>query len=1018
MARASAQQIYSLISNHSLTEEQASIVESASLTNPSLVVAGAGSGKTELMMVRVMFLVANGFAKPDEILGLTFTRKAASELRARVLQGLIRLRESEYWNKDLGDDFAPPKITTYNSFGNDIFRLHALEIGFESDSKLLTESLAITSVKELIELSDNPLLDQYEGSLNSLAEKVLRAQSQLTDHLVSSEQVVEYLADFASTLGSLPKNEKGEDGLYSYTVETLQKAQTARLIFELAGEFQSYKQERNLFDYSDQVALSLRVSEFDREIIPFKFVMLDEYQDTSEIQTKLLSRLFANQPVMAVGDPNQSIYGWRGASSSNLSDFFADFGDGESFTLSVSWRSGEPILRAANQIASQIDNENIQPIQLTAGKDVVSRVEAEVFASDSQECEAVIDWIAKAHTEESKQAILFRTKDAMRRYSIRLSELGIPHEISGLSSLLEQPEVADLISILRLLARPESSVDFLRIITGPRFRLGSADLVLLSQARQAISRIRKLPRNRSLTLLELVDQLDLSSVRKQLMVSEAALERLQEFSQLIRSLRRASSLSLTELAWRIVEEFEIDIELYAHSEQANPLANLHSFIGRISEFESTTDRSNLASLIAWLDYALVNESFELPKTGAKRGVVQLMSVHAAKGLEWDRVALPQLSIKNFPTDAKDLAGWLAGGILPQQFRLDHESIPILRWQGISSQREFAKRLEDYGTELKQHHQMQERRLAYVAITRAASDLLMTASHFQEKRKEPLTISPFLEELMPDLVSVRSIADQPATKPEAKKTITTWPSDPLGTKRVAWQQAASAALAAQPEELSEEIALLLRERQLRKQLQLPALPLRLSASAVVKLLTNPEEFAQLLKRPTPNLFSQQAQLGTNFHANLEKAFLAGSELDFSHWSEDEKELGVSFEQSRFAKLTPLLVEQAIEFSFAGSEIVCKLDAVYQFGEEFQVVDWKSGKIPQGDEIKDKAIQLALYRIALSRHLGVGVERISASFFYAASGEELKPSLPSEAELAEKLRSFRTTHLSRSATELAQ
>lgn len=212
MAKVSAQQIYSLFSKNKLTQEQSKIVEQASLTSPSLVVAGAGSGKTELMMVRVLFLVANGFAKPEEILGLTFTRKAANELRVRVQQGLVRLRESEFWNKELPDDFAGPKITTYNSFGNEIFRMHALEIGFEADSKLLTESLAIASVKELIEQSTNPLLLEYEGSLNSLAEKVLKVQSQLTDHQAPASEVVSYLSEFAKTLENLPKTEKGESG--------------------------------------------------------------------------------------------------------------------------------------------------------------------------------------------------------------------------------------------------------------------------------------------------------------------------------------------------------------------------------------------------------------------------------------------------------------------------------------------------------------------------------------------------------------------------------------------------------------------------------------------------------------------------------------------------------------------------------------------------------------------------------------------------------------------------------------
>jgi DNA helicase-2/ATP-dependent DNA helicase PcrA len=179
---------------------------------------------------------------------------------------------------------------------------------------------------------------------------------------------------------------------------------------------------------------------------------------------------------------------------------------------------------------------------------------------------------------------------------------------------------------------------------------------------------------------------------------------------------------------------------------------------------------------------------------------------------------------------------------------------------------------------------------------------------------------------------------------------------------------------------------------------------------VKLLTQPELFAAQLSRPLPSLYSKSAQLGTSFHANLEQALLSGSELDFSSWSEEEVKLGKSFAGSRFAELTPHLVEQSIEFSVAGSVIVCKLDAVYQSGDEYQVVDWKSGKLPTEEEIPNKAIQLALYRIALSRHLAIPIERISASFFYAESGQEVKPVLPSENEITKRLLELRTARQS--------
>lgn len=1011
MARYSAQEVFSIYSTNQLTQEQIAIVETAALDAPSLVIAGAGSGKTELMMVRAMFLVANGYARPDQILGLTFTKKAANELRGRINLGLVKLRDSALWPAELGDDFAPAKISTYNSFGNEIFRSHALQIGFESDSTLLTEALAVSLVKEMIESSSNELLAEYEENLDNLAKKVLQATSQLTDHQADSKEVSQYFLDFSNHLKHLPKNDSGKTGLFTYTEDFLDKASQARLIFELAGEFQKFKQDRNLFDYSDQVALSLRVEHFDSELIPFRFVMLDEYQDTSEVQVKLLSKLFGQKSVMAVGDPNQSIYAWRGASIRNLRNFFEDFGSGQSFTLSASWRSGEAILAAANHTAKNIDNGNLAPLTLSAGKKIDSKVFARSFPDGVGESEGVAKWIAQRIAPDKTAAILFRTKDSMRIYADQLEKLGLSYEITGLSGLLDQPEVIDLMAILRMLAKPESSVDFLRIITGPKFRLAASDIAELGQTRRKLSRIWKLPNNRPLTLLETVDKLQLPSVKEHISLSALSAQRLEEFASVVRGLRAQSSLSLTELAWRVVEDFEIDIELYAHSDLEDPLSSLRSFISRISEFETSSERPNLLSLISWLDYAIKSENFELPKTGAKKGVVQLMTIHAAKGLEWDFVAVPQLSEGIFPGGVRaEQRGWLAGGILPGEFRLDRQAIPVLSWQGSTTQYEFNQRVENFKELHKKHTRVQERRLAYVAFTRAAKELYVSSSHYYDRFEKAVEYSEYFTELVDGLAEVIELAEKPSTKPTYGVQRRSWPSDPLSNTRAAWEQAANQVASCEPEELSAEILLLLKEQNMRSFPPKPKLPLRLSASAIVRLLTDPSEFARALARPMPAVYSDVAELGTLFHANLEQAFLSGSELDYSNWSEEEKKLGVNFENSRFAALSPFLVEESIEFALGGSIVVCKLDAVYLIDGEYQVVDWKSGKMPAGKELSDKAIQLSLYRIALSRKLGVPLERIRASFFYAASGEELEPQLIGEASLAQKLELLRKAHQS--------
>ena len=150
MPKYSAHEIFSVVSKFQLTPEQEAAISNTDTSAPSLVIAGAGSGKTELMAVRTLFLVANQLATPSEILGLTFTRKAATELAVRVQQGLVKLRESSYWPEGLDQDFEPAKITTYNSFGNEIFRSLSLQVGYDADAVLITEAGAISLAREIV----------------------------------------------------------------------------------------------------------------------------------------------------------------------------------------------------------------------------------------------------------------------------------------------------------------------------------------------------------------------------------------------------------------------------------------------------------------------------------------------------------------------------------------------------------------------------------------------------------------------------------------------------------------------------------------------------------------------------------------------------------------------------------------------------------------------------------------------------------------------------------------------------
>lgn len=1009
MARYSADEIFTLVSGNSLTKEQRTIVEGSSLSEPTLVIAGAGSGKTELMMVRILYLVANSAVRPEQVLGLTFTKKAAAELSSRVQQGLVKLRESSLWPSDIEEDFLPPKIVTYNSFGNEIFRSLALEIGFESDAKLLTDAASTALAKELLDgasLGEYPTLESWELTSGSLIAAVLKASSLMTDHRAEPQPIFDYLESFSNHLAAIPKNEK-QQGRFSYTQGFMDAAARNKLIFELAHRYRDLKRERNLVDFSDQVGLALRALERTEIDLDYRFVMLDEYQDTSNIQTALLARLFRKRPVMAVGDPNQAIYGWRGASSENLTNFHDDFGGSETFTLSTSWRSGEKILRAANQISRGIPESGITPISLRSGQGHESSIDFGVFQDELAEAEAVGKFLAGEINSETSCAILFRTRASMRSYSKKLNELGITHEVTGLSGLIEEPEIVDLIAILRVLVQPEAGAELMRIAAGPKFRVSPADLVALSESARRISSARsEVDAARPVTIVELVDEIDKPSNRGKLGLSAEGEKRISQLGQLLSNLRRQLALSPSEIAQLAIREFELDIELFAHSDAENPLSNLQTFLSRVIEFESMVETPSLAAFVSWLDVARNQERFEVPRSGSKKGVVQLMTIHAAKGLEWDVVVLPQFTEGTFPTGAKGLGGELEAGELPTELREDRNSLPHMDYRKASTQQEYKRLNDGYREQNRERQLIEERRLCYVGVTRAARKLFLTASYFSRSAAKPKELSRFLLELVENSSDFAELPT-PEDRPEFPANESSWPFDPLGNRRDGWEAAAKDVRAAAPASIEQvtELALLMEERERRGEI-LAQLPIRLSASSIVQLLADPQGFAARLVRPLPSEYSESQAIGTNFHASLESAFLAGSELDFAAWEESEQKLGINFMASRYAKLTPELVETPIEFSMGGTVVVCKLDAVYRIENTWQIVDWKSGKPPSSKkEISHRAVQLALYRIGLCRHLKIPIEQVQASFFFAATGEELTPDLPSEEEIAKRLREFR-------------
>ena len=258
----SAGEIFKVIKDFELAPEKIQAIENAPLDSPSLVVAGAGSGKTELLAVRVLWLVANGFARPEQILGLTFTKKAATELSKRIFESLIRLRESSYWPEDLEFEFIAPTISTYNAFSNQIFRENSLALGYESESTLLSEASAFQLAREVCVRYGSSVsgsLSDLELNLDNLVQKVLELSQAMSDNGSSAEAIRELIQQTANQIGTLPKKAGQEvDSRFGYIEDMVEALKPTPLIAELAELFQSEKKKRSFVDYSDQVALAYR----------------------------------------------------------------------------------------------------------------------------------------------------------------------------------------------------------------------------------------------------------------------------------------------------------------------------------------------------------------------------------------------------------------------------------------------------------------------------------------------------------------------------------------------------------------------------------------------------------------------------------------------------------------------------------------------------------------------------------------------------------------------------------------
>ncbi|RIX31413.1 ATP-dependent helicase [Amnibacterium setariae] len=1012
------------------TPQQRAIIEAP--LGPALVVAGAGSGKTETMAMRVLWLLANRRVQASEILGLTFTRKAASELAERVRDRLRMLAAAGL--ADGYDPFDPPVVSTYNAFANGLYRDHAVRIGRDADGVVLGEASAWQLARRTVVESTDPGLGELDLGVDRITQLVLDLANGLGEHAADPAGVAAMADEYRAAVEALPYG--GRSAYQGDVDEALVPARTLPVLLRLAEAYRAAKRAIGAVQYSDQVSLALDITAAAPDVVQairarHRVVLLDEYQDTSVVQTRLLSRLFAGGAVMAVGDPHQSIYGWRGASAANLDDFARDFGAGAEVpvhALSTSWRNGTRILAAANAIAAPLSAAARVPVgrldpSPTASEHEVDAVFPETLA---EEADAVAAWFRTALDEAARPpsaALLVRARRTLPEFLAAFRRAGVPYHVLGVGGLLLEPEVMDLVSALRVVHDAQAGPELVRLLAGGRWRIGPADLAALQHLARWLEQHDPTERrldpsvaaafDRSLAEGEsasIVDALDFLARRRSHRAiagfSEAGLDRLRDAGALFAGLRARSGGDLPGFVRLVVETLGLDIEVAANERRLGA-APLEAFDEALAGYLAVADGATLGGFLGWLQTAEQKEDLSPRSEPPEAGTVQVLTVHGSKGLEWDLVAVPRLVVDELPSKPQSSKGWLSPGVLPYAFRGDAAELPDLDWRGLEDRKALKAALRGFKDEVKAMLLAEERRLAYVAVTRARHRLLLSGS-FWGGQRSARSASPFLL----DVVEAGVVPPPPAAsafeeRPEgAPPEVLLWPSDPLAGRREAVQAAADAVTAATGNggRWARSVDVLLAERARRAAGGTTVLPDRIPASRFKDFVDDLDAVVDAVRRPMPERPYRATRLGTVFHAWVERRagrpgtaelIDAGrSERDEPIEQDDDvpglEELQRTFAASEWGGLEPLEVETEIQVPFEGRILVCKIDAVYRRGDRIEIVDWKTGRPPTTPEDAElKQLQLALYRFAYATREGIDPDRIDAAFYYVAHDRVVRP-----------------------------
>ena len=922
------------MSDYILNKEQQQAVEYNK--GPLLIIAGAGTGKTSVIIEKIKYLVKKKLAKPEQILALTFTEKAAAEMEERV-------------DRAMPYGYFQMSISTFHAFADQVLKENGYQIGLSLNFRLMTEAETIIFLKQNLFLFKLKYFRPL-GNPNKFLEALLQHFSRLRDEDVSPDD-------------------------YSKWTKILEEKIEKEKYQELAQAYQTYqklKLKDGLMDFADLVYYLLQLFRRRTDVLKqyqqqYPFVLVDEFQDTNIAQYQLIKFLCPtkkNPHLTIVADDSQAIYKFRGASVSNIISFMKDYKKAKQITLKKNYRSNQTILDNAYQLIKN-NNPDTLEVQLGISKNLTANKPDDKDALNfylAEKIEEESEFVAKKILELKDQcrfsdfAILIRANNHSEPFVKSLARAGIPYQFLGPGTLYKQPEVKDLIAYLKILYSLEDSPSLFRVLYMDIYSIDKKDVSLLLSFSKKINQsffqaMEIYLSNRS--------EFEIYKPYLPLLKSETKQKLLKIYQMIVKHLALLKTNTAGQILYYFLEESGLLLTLtnYKTESQEKIAVNISNFFNKLKMFESEHEDTSVFAVVDFINMSMeLGESPIVSKTDISSfNAVNILTVHSAKGLEFPIVFLVNLTEERFPTRHKKETISIPQGLIK-------EILPT----------------GDY-------HIEEERRLFYVGLTRAKDKVFLSASKFYGEGKRPRKISRFVIETLGE----KLINKLTAIKKEEKSQLSIFDFKPPKQTRLGVLSEHS-----ESKDLNKNFSFSqlnsFKTCPLQYKYQhifkIPTIPSAAESFGITIHQTLQKFYTEFLKNKKIN----QKNLLTIY----ERTWVPIGYVSLTHQTrmkEEGKKMLVNFyKKFHSSNLKIIALERLFKIKIANDIFLTgKIDRIDEINKnEIEIIDYKTGKKPNERELS-KSLQLTIYALAANDKnlFNKKLESINLTFYYLQTPEKI-------------------------------